>query len=687
MRAVYSKFRFLTFVLCSLLLCATSYAGVSGAATSSENATFTAVAGEYYHFLALDDKGNVWGWGNNVSGQLGEGNSSYHTVPVRIKGFENVKRIGAGYDHSTVVKQDGTVWVIDAKQGDAQPRKVNGISEVIDIADSAYYTLALRKDGTVWGWGSNSYGQLGNGQSGDDEALPVQVQSLSNVTAISASFDESLAVTSDGKVWRWGAVHKCDGKICKREIMNSPVRFDGLSSVKSLSEGIALLQNGTVVKWGINYQGSIGTGTMETSYYSKPIPMSSLTDIVQVSKTRAVTKDGQVWSWGPNGYGQVGDGTTEPRPTPIKLSMIDNVAAITSGEEVTVALTRDGKLYEWGNNNNGQISNDSANIMPPTPVPMTRQMVTYALPIPWHPNHWTYAWTYLDDKGSVVKDNQIYYRVKPFSEGFAAVHRASNNLWSFITVNGDPAFSGNYNVVKDFHQGRAAVKDQNGWQFINTKGEFIGSDRYLNADNFAHGLAPVLVGKKWGYIDLSGTMAIAPQFTSAQSFANGLAAVKVNGKWGFIDTKGKVVIKAMYTAVGSFAGQAAAVNLNGKWGYINKAGAWMIKPQYEDAKAFSNTPLAPVKVKGKWGYINLAGKLAVSPQYEDAASFQEGLASVKKNGLWAIINSTGKTVTPFEFVEVRPYNNKFAWVVTTTDNGYIDSAGKWYYKDKIVKLP
>ncbi|USB34085.1 WG repeat-containing protein [Paenibacillus sp. YPG26] len=648
---------------------------------------FTNVAGEYFHFLALDTNGDVWGWGNNLSGQLGDSSISYHTVPVRIHGFENVKLIDAGYDHSTVVKQDGTVWVMGSGQDDSQPRQMSGISDVIDIADSAYYTLALRKDGTVWGWGRNKVGQLGNGQSGDDEALPVQVQSLSNVTAISASFDESLAVTSDGNVWRWGGVIKCSGRTCKKEIVNSPVQFKGLSNVKSLSSDIALLQDGTVVKWGINYQGNIGTGETEYSYFPNPIPLPSLTDIVQVSKTRAVTKDGQVWSWGPNEYGQVGDGTTEPRPRPIKLSTINNVAEIASGEEVTVALTRDGQIYEWGNNNNGQISRDPAQIMPPTVVSMTQQVVTYALPIPWHPNDWTFAWTYLDDKGLAVKDSQIYFRVKPFSEGLAAVHRASNDLWSFITTSGEPAFPGSYRVIRDFHQGRAAVKDDKGWQFINTKGEYISQARYPNVNDFASGLAPVLVGKKWGYINLSGQMSITPQFSLAQPFVNSLAAVQMNGKWGYIDSKGKMVIKAIYSSAGSFTGSAAAVKQNGKWGYISKTGAWLIKPQYEDAKGFSTTPLAPVKIKGKWGYINLQGKPIISPQYDDAAPFQEGLASVKKNGLWAIIDSKGNKLTSFEFVEVRPYNNKLAWAVTKTDNGYIDAAGKWYYKAKIVKLP
>ncbi|RUT30659.1 hypothetical protein EJP77_12630 [Paenibacillus zeisoli] len=687
MHSMYSRLKFVLLALCALLLCGTSYQGVSAAAAGSQSVKFTKIAGGYYHFLALDTEGNTWGWGNNINGQLGDHNVSYHNVPVPIKGFENVKIIDAGYDHSTVVKQDGTVWQLGQGQDDSVPRQISGISDVIDIADSAYYTLALRKDGTVWGWGSNKVGQLGNGQSGNDEVVPVQVQSLSNVTAISASFDEGLAVTSDGNVWRWGGVIQCSGGKCKKEIVTSPGLFNGLSSVKSLSGDIALLQDGTVVKWGINYQGSIGTGEMQYSYFKDPIPLPSLTDIVQVSGTHAVTKEGQVWSWGPNEYGQVGDGTTESRPRPIKLSKIDNVAEIASGEEITAALTRDGQLFEWGNNKEGQISNEPANIMAPTPVPMTRQTVTYALPIPWHPNDWTFAWTYLDDKGSVVKDGQTYYRVKPFSEGLAAVHRAANDLWSFITPTGEPAFPGEYKLIRDFHQGRAAVKDDKGWQFINTKGEYIGQNRYPDLNDFASGLAPVLVGKKWGYINLSGQMVIAPQFSSAQSYANNLAAVQINGKWGFIDTKGKLVIKAVYSAAGSFTGPAAAVKQNGKWGFINKAGAWIIKSQFEDAKAFSNTLLAPVKIKGKWGYTNLQGKLSISPQYDDAASFQEGLASVKKNGLWAIMNSSGKRITGFEFVEVRPYSNKLAWVVTKTDNGYIDSTGKWYYKAKIVKLP
>lgn len=541
MRPFYAKAKFLLLFLSCILWFESSLAATAANKDiDSSKVIFTDVAGEYYHFLALDNAGNVWGWGNNVGSQLGELSQNYSVVPVQIKGIQDVKLISAGYAHSTAVKEDGTVWKwgqnTDGVLGvgpltlgfSTQPRQVDGINDVIAISDSGFYTLALRKDGTVWSWGRNSSGQLGNGRISDYEATPVQVQKLTNVTAVYATFDESYALTSDGRVWRWGAVIRCTN-VCVKESVSTPILFEGLQNVKAISDEIAILQNGTIVKWGINYQGSIGNGSTDYAYFPNPIPVASLIDILAVSKTHAITKDGQVWSWGRNDYGQVGDGTKQSRPKPILLNKIDNVMDIASGEEITVALTKDGTLYEWGSNRDGEIANVEADILPPTPVPLTLSKVAYAVPIPRDP----YTWTFLDDKGSLIKDKQLYLRVKPFSEGFAGVQRASNNLWTFITDQGKPAFSENFIIVKDFYQGNAAVKAEDGWHFINTKGKFINQDRYQNVDSFSNGLAPVLVDKKWGYIGLNGKMNITPQFAAAQRFENGLAAVQINGKWGF----------------------------------------------------------------------------------------------------------------------------------------------------------
>ncbi|RUS47332.1 WG repeat-containing protein [Cohnella sp. AR92] len=694
MRSASIRFKPLLLLLCSLFLINAGLVSGQVGAQSDSSPIFTDVTGEYSHFLALDTNGNVWGWGTNISGQLGDTLQSYYVTPKQIQGIDHVKFISAGYSHSTAIKEDGTVWKWGSNSfgmmgvGSSssagipgKPTQVKGIMDVVAIADSAYFTLALKKDGTVWGWGSNNVGQLGIGRMSDYEAVPVQIPSLSHIKAIYATFYDSYALTDDGEVWTWGNRTTCSGATCQRYATPTPTLFEGLDDVVALSDEIAIKNDGTVVKWGYNDYGNLGVGLSENGYSPDPLRLTDLSDITAVSQTHAVTKDGVVWAWGRNDYGQVGDGTTETRRTPVMLKGIKNIKDIASGLEVTVALTKDGTLYEWGNNHNGEISNSTADVLPPTPVPLTLPTVTYALPIPKN----IFTWGFLDDKAAIIKDNQLYLRVKGYSEGFAAVQRASNNLWSFINLQGKPAFAGDFSVVKDFSQGRAAVKLEGGWQFINTQGAFISQDIYQNADSFSGGLAPVQVGKKWGYIGLDGKLKIKPQYVAAQRFEGGLAAIQVNGKWGFIDAAGKLVIKPNFAAVGSFSNPLAAAKQNGKWGYINKSGTWVIKPKYEDARAFTGTNLAPVKLKGKWGYIDTSDKMVIAAQYEDAKTYQEGLASVKKNGLWAVIQSTGKIVTAFQYVEIQPYKNKLAWAVTKTENGYIDATGNWYYKSAIPK--
>ncbi|MFD2329128.1 RCC1 domain-containing protein [Cohnella sp. GCM10020058] len=153
-----TRSRLMIFLL-SLLLLAESAPHAAAADTNGAKPVFTDVAGEYYHFLALDTEGYVWGWGTNIGDQLGEVDQSYLVVPAKVKGIDSVKLISAGYGHSTAVKKDGTVWRwgsnasgalgVDPAKLDfsAKPIQVQGIDRVKAIADSAYYTLALREDG------------------------------------------------------------------------------------------------------------------------------------------------------------------------------------------------------------------------------------------------------------------------------------------------------------------------------------------------------------------------------------------------------------------------------------------------------------------------------------------------------------------------------------------------------------
>lgn len=163
----------------------------------------TALAGGGVHSLALKNDGTVWAWGDNRCGQLGIGNTTDQYYPVQIPNFNTVIAIAGGQFHSLALKSDGTVWAwgynLHGQIGTEDytqysPVQVSGVSDVIAIAAGADHNLALKRDGTVWAWGSNYYGQLGNGSYDWRNTTPVQVQGLSDVKAIAAGYDHSLAL-------------------------------------------------------------------------------------------------------------------------------------------------------------------------------------------------------------------------------------------------------------------------------------------------------------------------------------------------------------------------------------------------------------------------------------------------------------------------------------------------------------
>lgn len=165
----------------------------------------TAIATSYGYSLALKSDGTVWAWGRNDSGQLGIGSESQgdHPTPVRVTGLSDVVAISAGVGHSLALKSDGTIW----KWGDhvTTPQPVPLLTGVTAIAAGLQHDLALTADGSVWAWGTNHYGQLGNGTTSDAESpTPSRIQNLSNVVQISSYFDSNLALKDDGTVWGWG---------------------------------------------------------------------------------------------------------------------------------------------------------------------------------------------------------------------------------------------------------------------------------------------------------------------------------------------------------------------------------------------------------------------------------------------------------------------------------------------------
>ena len=171
--------------------------------------------------LALKSDGTVWAWGLNEWGQLGDGTLTDSCTPVQVIGLTNVTSIAASEMHSVAVKDNGTVWVWgdnhygelgvdDWQQGNPllmyseTPIQVIGIADVVSISTGMMHTLALKSDGTVWGWGRDGGVCIYGTYPGDDSNTPVQIPGLSNVRSIAAGQDHGLAIRDDSTVWGWG---------------------------------------------------------------------------------------------------------------------------------------------------------------------------------------------------------------------------------------------------------------------------------------------------------------------------------------------------------------------------------------------------------------------------------------------------------------------------------------------------
>jgi alpha-tubulin suppressor-like RCC1 family protein len=235
------------------------------------------------------------------------------------------------------------------------------------------HTVYVRNDGTVWAWGKNSNGQLGN-NSTTDSPIPLQVSGLSGMTAIAAGNNFTVALKNDGTVWAWGINSNGqlgDGTTTEH---HTPVQVSLLSGVTAIAVGdnfsVALKNDGTVWTWGGNSNGQLGNGTTTDS--NVPVQAgvgSGLSNAIGVAAgynhTVALINGGTVRAWGGNSNGQLGNGTNGPGTdtnVPVVVSGSNSVMAIAAGNAFTIVLQNvnlDSKVWACGSNNNGQLGNNS----------------------------------------------------------------------------------------------------------------------------------------------------------------------------------------------------------------------------------------------------------------------------------------------------------------------------------------
>ncbi|MGA3026363.1 MAG: hypothetical protein ABSF98_16485 [Bryobacteraceae bacterium] len=344
----------------------------------------TNVAAGVAHSAALKSDGSVWSWGNNTYGQLGTGNTVPSLTPVASLPCASIPpasgrsyssgRLKASENHSMAIRNDGTVWAwgenTNGELGDgtttdrSSPVQAGSLTGVTDIAAGWYHSLAARSDGTVWAWGHNGNGQLGDGTT-VDKLTPNQVPGLTNMIAVAAGQDFSLAIKSDGTVWGWGdndygELGDGNGNENNRP---RPVQTVIVSSVIAVAagnaHGLALESNGTVWAWGANYHGQLGDGTTDLRY--SPVQVANLSGVIAIaaagnySYSLALKSDGTVWAWGYNGDGELGDGTTTDRSEIVRVSGLTDIVAIAAGDTHGLAVRSDGTVWAWGDNTYGEL--------------------------------------------------------------------------------------------------------------------------------------------------------------------------------------------------------------------------------------------------------------------------------------------------------------------------------------------
>ncbi|OPH58922.1 hypothetical protein BC351_21510 [Paenibacillus ferrarius] len=294
-------------------------------------------AGNEHHNLALRSDGIVFAWGTNGVGQLGDGTTYINrNNPVQVNNLTDVIDVEAGFYHSLALKSDGTVWAWGSngygELGDgtttnrSTPVQVSGLSNIVSISTKSYHSLAIKSDGTVWAWGYNSTSQLGDGTT-TNRSTPVQVSGLSNVSYVSAGDTHSLAIKSDGTVWAWG--NNTDGQFGDGTTTShtTPVQIPGLSNVKVVEadeqHSFAIKNDGTLWAWGYNDFGQLGDGTTGSTYLS-PVQVAGISGVTAVSASGTFTvaqkSDGTVWAWGHNYWRELGDGTRTDRYTPVQVT-------------------------------------------------------------------------------------------------------------------------------------------------------------------------------------------------------------------------------------------------------------------------------------------------------------------------------------------------------------------------------
>jgi len=331
----------------------------------------------------------LYSWGAGSSGQLGlneSGTYARRSSPNQVGSLTDWASVSGANDFSFSIKTDGTLWSwgtngygtlgLGNTSGVSSPTQVGSLTNWLNVAGGSYSSIAVKTDGTLWGWGRNQSGELGLGNT-TSYSSPKQVGALTNwLYATVKGTDYCIAAKTNGTLWAWGTNSWGQLGIGNETNYSSPKQVGALTTwtnkIAICQEATAVIKtDGTLWVWGRGYEGNLGLGN--TSGYNSPKQVGALTNWLSISGAYrcfySVKTDGTIWAWGSNVNGQLGFGNTTSYSSPKQIGALTNWSSSSAGGRKVVAVKTNGTAWSWGANTSGQLGlNNTTNYSSPKQI-------------------------------------------------------------------------------------------------------------------------------------------------------------------------------------------------------------------------------------------------------------------------------------------------------------------------------
>ena len=340
------------------------------------------------HTLALKSDGTLWSWGSNSSGQLGVGNTTNYITPVQVGTATSWVKISTGNEFSAAIKSNGTLWMWGSNSfsqlGDGTtvykttPTQI-GTATWSNVYCGHSYVIAIKSDGTLWSWGSNGSLQLGSGTPlFQAYTTPHQISTTTGWSKIATGYRHVLALKTNGTLWYWG--NNSNGQLGNNSTVQTPyiTQLGTLTTWTDIAAGndfsVALKSDGSMWTWGYNLYGQLGNGNNNASLVPIQVGVGSTWSNVEAGYSFVIAKksNNTLWSFGQNALGYLGLGNTTNYNIPTQIGASATWQNIYVGYKSAIATQSNLNFYGWGSNTYGQLGDATTTYkLSPTLMPYT----------------------------------------------------------------------------------------------------------------------------------------------------------------------------------------------------------------------------------------------------------------------------------------------------------------------------